>query len=408
MEPTTEVVRVANLANFDRVKSNIVIGRKRTRDEAKERKEEESEVLFVEAKRGEFAPSWVAIARRAKLRSANECRWPHSFRRAQFVEDWRRKRQLADNEPLFFGDNKKRAKPSSSLSWNTYRLVRSLRWERKEGQTADGKERRLYYIFNAYEKGAGSGQFIGVLRWGTVPDTAIDGNTIAFALGNKEAALAYISGQLSFWTDRSTMTTDWSHQGFVASRPPTTLGEGAGSGPAAAAAAAAAAAVMASAPSTTLLPLNAILASGGQSLADANPSGSPTAGIMAPPTTTQQSNLVSSVLQQLNPARTAAGIAAAAGTVAPDLSSIMQLSRSGELGTGGPLNVSGAFRPSFGGATAGTVQPLLRARGAQGNPLQGQGNPLQQALLQGAPGAALSNPATLQALLAKSKGNPPF
>ncbi|KAI9029285.1 Spt20 family-domain-containing protein [Hyaloraphidium curvatum] len=201
LEPTTDVVRIANLINFNRRKDSIAT-RKRPRDwdekeEAETSKRENLQMMTVmDNHKPEFYPS---------------------FRKLAFVEEWRRQKAEADREPLAYGaavDSKKKQRTGPPLLVaNNLRNVRSIRFERKHGKDEAGNDVRLYTILNIYERQQG-GPYSAVLRWGTVPDTAINGGTLQFGLGNKEAAQMFLKNMAPFLIERGQVMTDFAAPSF--------------------------------------------------------------------------------------------------------------------------------------------------------------------------------------------------
>ncbi|KAI8806441.1 Spt20 family-domain-containing protein [Cladochytrium replicatum] len=181
LEPTLDVLRVKSQLNYNATKYRVP--RKRPRDwaekEEKEARKEESNRLMMimedEHKRN-FHPRFGLLT---------------------FIEDWRKKRAVADAEPIITLDNKnKRRRMSNSLPnsvLNHGKLVRTLRF------ISDHKDGKQYMILNFYEMG--NGDYEAVLRWGDQEGTAINGTTMRFPIGNVHAVDYYVSNMRQLHKD---------------------------------------------------------------------------------------------------------------------------------------------------------------------------------------------------------------
>jgi hypothetical protein len=135
----------------------------------------------------------------------------HSFARVSFgiknfIDSWHTYKANASAEPLTYGDTSKKKTRASPLAINTQKCVRTLRFERLEANGA------RYHIFNVYD--VGQGKYSAVYRWGAKPDTAENGETLQFSLGNKEAAQQFIKDQIPHIVQQSALTTDYTHPSF--------------------------------------------------------------------------------------------------------------------------------------------------------------------------------------------------
>lgn len=125
------------------------------------------------------------------------------FRQQQFVDEWKRKQEIAKSESLIGLGDKNTIKlfPQSNsiqpiqrrvLVYNmNRRIIRTLRFHSK----VNSKD--IFTILNVYEVGENS--FEAVLRWGSSEGTAIDGGTLKYALGNKQAVEYYIAHFKGFY-----------------------------------------------------------------------------------------------------------------------------------------------------------------------------------------------------------------
>ena len=125
------------------------------------------------------------------------------FRQQQFVDDWKRKQAIAKSESLIGLGDKNTIKlfPQGNngiqmqrrvLVYNmNRRIIRTLRFY------SQINSKDIFTILNVYEVGENS--FEAVLRWGSVEGTAIDGGTLRYALGNKQAVEYYIAHFKGFY-----------------------------------------------------------------------------------------------------------------------------------------------------------------------------------------------------------------
>ena len=123
------------------------------------------------------------------------------FTQQQFVDEWKRKNEMARQESLIGLGDKNTIKlfPQGNsiqtrrqLIYNmNRRIIRTLRFH----SVVNSKD--VFTILNVYEVGEGS--FEAVLRWGSVEGTATDGGTLRYALGNKQAVEYYIAHFKGFY-----------------------------------------------------------------------------------------------------------------------------------------------------------------------------------------------------------------
>lgn len=249
LDPSIEVMKIANLQNFNRTKE-VLTSRKRPRDwDQKEMddtsKRENAEILLAMEDVGSFwrqtcvessCGSLLFVSLFLVLLDSDTTftprmyhfdhlvrpsfflifpsHFPFRFRTLGFVEKWREQAAAAAREPLTYSDNKRKGRNSNAVSnmvWNNQRNVMTKRYERKYGKDEDGNDTRLYTIVNIYEK---NGKFVSVLRWGTSPDTATNGHELVSTLGNKEAAMAYLK-DIDKFLKHGAVTTDWTHPLFA-------------------------------------------------------------------------------------------------------------------------------------------------------------------------------------------------
>ncbi|KAJ2000222.1 Transcription factor spt20 [Coemansia thaxteri] len=120
-----------------------------------------------------------------------------SFNRVSFINEWRHKKYVSDGEvypaalpppamPPAAGKKTaaKRSRSQMSMFADGRRVVRTLRFV----QTING--RLIYTVFHVLELPDGGLQ--GVMRWGTLPDTSINGGSKVFAFPDEEIMRMHI------------------------------------------------------------------------------------------------------------------------------------------------------------------------------------------------------------------------
>ncbi|KAJ1551554.1 isocitrate lyase 1, partial [Nowakowskiella sp. JEL0078] len=183
LEPITLVCKKAGVLAYTRGKYRQP--RKRPRDwaekeELEARKKETNQLLLIRQNPGktrDFAPDFGVLG---------------------FIEDWNRKKAVADAEFMpGVGEKKKvvQAKKvpgfptGTSLSATLFagRVVRSLFFE--YSRTFEKKD-PIYTTLNILE--VGENDFEAILRWGDEPGTSINGGTMRYPLGNALAVEFYV------------------------------------------------------------------------------------------------------------------------------------------------------------------------------------------------------------------------
>jgi len=182
LDPKIDVFKVKNLINYNDCKHNIKKKKRKDKtneDEEAEKKAQQQQLLllFSEHKQG-----------KKETRSR--------FNRINFIEEWRKKKTMADSEPLVCinSNNKKPNKlpTSNNLLLNLNRVVRTLRFENIT------RGIKIYTVLNIYELPNGENE--AVLRWGTVPNTSINGGLLKYPIGNNAAAEYYIAHFIYFYS----------------------------------------------------------------------------------------------------------------------------------------------------------------------------------------------------------------
>ncbi|RKP22669.1 hypothetical protein SYNPS1DRAFT_25503 [Syncephalis pseudoplumigaleata] len=113
-----------------------------------------------------------------------------TFGKVNFMQDWRRKRAKADQEPtptLDAGGHKAsgggaRKRSTDPAAADGRKLVSTLRFE----------QAKKHVLLNIYLTPAHI--YEGLLRWGSVKDTAIHGQTLNFVIGDKLTTRLYLFG----------------------------------------------------------------------------------------------------------------------------------------------------------------------------------------------------------------------
>ncbi|TPX32949.1 hypothetical protein SeMB42_g07547, partial [Synchytrium endobioticum] len=177
LEPSTTVVRLANEISFNEKK--FLARPKRKRDWA--------EVEDAEAKKKKVTSKLM----RYKEQSHE---FHPTFSRFAFVEDWKRKKTMADMEVLPGVDSKQRNKVSRKLQINIgKKLVRTVKWER------DSEKGKVYTILNIYENSPTD--YEAVFRWGNTEGTAAgNGSTLKYPVGNATAVDYYLAHVKGFYS----------------------------------------------------------------------------------------------------------------------------------------------------------------------------------------------------------------
>ncbi|KAI8916501.1 Spt20 family-domain-containing protein [Powellomyces hirtus] len=183
LDPSPHIGRLANINHFNDTKYRIARKRPRNwaaKEEDDEKKRESDKLMLImdERRIKEFHPKFAKFA---------------------FVEDWKKKKALADAEPLVTLDDKIKAKGSArtkpdancNLNVDSANLIRSLLYQQK----FKSLDIIMYTTVNVYQMA--DGQCYCTLRWGNAPGTGagegrLTGSTLRFPLGNYAAALYYI------------------------------------------------------------------------------------------------------------------------------------------------------------------------------------------------------------------------
>ncbi|KAJ3306218.1 hypothetical protein HDV03_000138 [Kappamyces sp. JEL0829] len=161
------------------------------------------QVLQKDAKRNEDMRSLILMEK------AKDSTFFPAYSQLSFIEDWKKKKKMADEEAMIGLGDKQKIKLTSSgivaprkiLSYNmNKKICRTLKFESE----VDGKS--IYSVFNVYE--LSEGQFEGVLRWGNQEGTAINGGTIRYPLGNKQAVDYYVAHFRGFYGIMHKITFD--------------------------------------------------------------------------------------------------------------------------------------------------------------------------------------------------------
>ncbi|ORX50332.1 hypothetical protein BCR36DRAFT_412355 [Piromyces finnis] len=191
LEPKIEVSKIKNLINYNDCKHNIKKKKRKDKtneDEEAEKKAQQQQLLLL------FSNN--------KNKKESRSR----FNRINFIEEWRKKKVMADSEPLICisSSNKKpntKVSPTSrTLLHNLNRVVRTLRFE----NTTRGI--KTYTVLNIYELSNGENE--AVLRWGTIPNTSINGGLLKYPIGNNAAAEYYIANFIYFYSLTNKLVSD--------------------------------------------------------------------------------------------------------------------------------------------------------------------------------------------------------
>jgi hypothetical protein len=140
------------------------------------------------------------------------------FNQYNFVQEWRRNKDLADQEQLIgLGDkNKIKINPLGNvcnlqlmlarkmLVYNmNRRIIRTLRFESSVGGET------INTMLNVYELPEGT--YEAVLRWG-VDGTSVKGDTLRYPIGNKQAVEYYVAHFKGFYGLRHKLVSDSAEQ----------------------------------------------------------------------------------------------------------------------------------------------------------------------------------------------------
>ncbi|KAJ3178824.1 Transcription factor spt20 [Geranomyces variabilis] len=182
LDPNPAIGRQANIQHFNETKYRIA--RKRPRnwaakeeDDEKKRQSDKMMLIMDERQVKEFHPKFATYT---------------------FVEDWKRKKAMADAEPLVTLEDKMKSKGSGkkpdancNINVDSANLIRSLLYK----QHFQSTNITMYTTVNVYQMS--DGQCYCTLRWGNAPGTGtgqgrLTGSTLRFPLGNYAAAVYYI------------------------------------------------------------------------------------------------------------------------------------------------------------------------------------------------------------------------
>ncbi|KAJ3093059.1 hypothetical protein HK102_010964 [Quaeritorhiza haematococci] len=187
LDSNPAVGKMANLAAYNENKYRVKRKRRRDwaeREEEEAKKKESNKLMMIMEQERDFHPRFNQLA---------------------FIEEWRKKKSMADAEPMIGLDNKK---------------VRG----------------KMHTILNVYE--TEPDEFEAVLRWGNVEGTSTgNGNTLRYPLGNAVAAEHYIAHFRNFYGLTNNLLADTATQKTLgsSSSPATTAATLPGTAPPAAA-----------------------------------------------------------------------------------------------------------------------------------------------------------------------------
>ncbi|TPX34585.1 hypothetical protein SmJEL517_g02851 [Synchytrium microbalum] len=175
LDPSTKVVRLANQIAFNEQKFLVRPKRKRNWAEVEEeetkKKKESSKLLMFKEDRHEFHPR---------------------FSRFSYIEDWRKKKTMADMELLAGVDTKQKSKRQKLHLNAGKKLVRTVRWER------ESEKGKVYTIMNIYENSPTD--YEAVFRAGNVEGTSTgNGMTLKYPIGNATAVDYYLAHLKGFY-----------------------------------------------------------------------------------------------------------------------------------------------------------------------------------------------------------------
>ena len=135
-------------------------------------------------------------SKRLQLLMGKQSEFCPRFSQQSFVEEWRKKKQMADAEPLIGLNDKSKIKHPNMLQFNVNRrVVRTLKFEQATST------RTLYTTLNVYDVNNSSNEYEAVMRWGESEGTSLgkEHNTIRFPLGNKMAVEYYVGHLKGFY-----------------------------------------------------------------------------------------------------------------------------------------------------------------------------------------------------------------
>ncbi|KAK9768613.1 Transcription factor spt20, variant 2 [Basidiobolus ranarum] len=173
LDPSFQVTRISNtMCNYGNIrkvkKRKKRISVEKETESAEKAEKEKTMMMMDERYQREFQPT---------------------FGRLSFVQDWRKRKTMADAEPSQ-GLVTKKLKNRQIIeplppTHDNKQIVRTLRFAKEAGGHT------LYTIINIYLDGNTS-EFDGLLRIGAAPNTSINGNTMKFHIGSKSTLQMYI------------------------------------------------------------------------------------------------------------------------------------------------------------------------------------------------------------------------
>ncbi|KAI8909596.1 Spt20 family-domain-containing protein [Gorgonomyces haynaldii] len=167
LDPSPRVFEEMCKINYNKLKYTLGQKRKLEESEPIQSKEETQELMLL-------------------MNNSENSEFFSRFNQFSFVEEWRKKKRLADEEVLTGLGDKNKIKlnktptgfaPKKTLGFNANRkIVRTLRFESVINKV------KFYHMLNVYD--VGNQDFEAVLRWGDQEGTAHNGDTIHFPVGN--------------------------------------------------------------------------------------------------------------------------------------------------------------------------------------------------------------------------------
>ncbi|KAH6573589.1 hypothetical protein BASA50_006668 [Batrachochytrium salamandrivorans] len=190
LDPTIEVLRQENAKAYN----SCVVSRKRRhsydwadKEDLDSKKQESNRMMLLMGKDREFFPQYKQMA---------------------FVDEWRRKKRVADSEPLtelsaVSNTHSKADSDRKQLVYNVNRrIIRTLKFHKNVGNKV------IHTVLNIYDMG--SNEFEGVLRWGEVEGTSMGSmaDTIQFSIGNRVAVEYYVGHFRGFYGANHQLISD--------------------------------------------------------------------------------------------------------------------------------------------------------------------------------------------------------
>ncbi|KAF9099724.1 Transcription factor spt20, partial [Mortierella sp. AM989] len=127
-----------------------------------------------------------------------------NFGRLAFLKEWRQKKKMEETQSIPVLDPKKSKAKRQEMSVlpDGRKIVRTIRFEREDKK----RNYKMYFMFNIMQ--CPDQSFEAIMRYGTAPDSAINGGIRKFNLGPEQCADAYVQSLKSMYFSANSLISD--------------------------------------------------------------------------------------------------------------------------------------------------------------------------------------------------------